>query len=155
MFDFLNSFMQYTVRDLLHGAKAMSKSVFGKKDEYQIKFNHEEDGLWYVDFPNWPFDHHNLLMVAGADKMCAFLSDDDVTTEVLVRPSNKRLNLEGYAELIQKDHSLTGGSTYEVRNLEGFNRDIWLCPVTLFVLGRYPKYMYVKKVSRTDRLEKE
>ena len=155
MFDFLNSFMQYTVRDLLHGAKAMSKSVFGKKDEYQIKFNHEEDGLWYVDFPNWPFDHHNLLMVAGADKMCAFLSDDDVTTEVLVRPSNKRLQLDGYAELIQKDHSLTGGSTYEVRNLEGFNRDIWLCPVTLFVLGRYPKYMYVKKVSRTDRLEKE
>ena len=147
MFDFLNSFMQYTVRDLLHGAKAMSKSVFGKKDEYQIKFNHEEDGLWYVDFPNWPFDHHNLLMVAGADKMCAFLSDDDVTTEVLVRPSNQRLHLEGYAELIQKDHSLTGGSTYEVRNLEGFNRDIWLCPVTLFVLGRYPKYMYVKKVS--------
>lgn len=139
--------MQYTVRDLLHGAKAMSKSVFGKKDEYQIKFNHEDDGLWYVDFPNWPFDHHNLLMVAGADKMCAFLSDDDVTTEVLVRPSNKRLNLEGYAELIQKDHSLTGGSIYEVRNLEGFNRDIWLCPVTLFVLGRYPKYMYVKKVS--------
>lgn len=139
--------MQYTVRDLLHGAKAMSKSVFGKKDEYQIKFNHEVDGLWYVDFPNWPFDHHNLLMVAGADKMCAFLSDDDVTTEVLVRPSNKRLNLEGYAELIQKDHSLTGGSTYEVRILEGFNRDIWLCPVTLFVLGRYPKYMYVKKVS--------
>ena len=147
--------MQYTIRDLLHGAKAMSKSVFGKKDEYRIKFNHEEDGLWYVDFPNWPFDHHNLLMVAGADKMCAFLSDDDVTTEVLVRPSNKRLQLDGYAELIQKDHSLTGGSTYEVRNLEGFNRDIWLCPVTLFVLGRYPKYMYVKKVSRTDRLEKE
>ena len=155
MFDLLNSFMQYTVRDLLHGAKAMSKSVFGKKDEYQIKFNHEDDGLWYVDFPNWPFDHHNLLMVAGADKMCAFLSDDDVTTEVLVRPSNKRLQLDDYAELIQKDHSLTGGSTYEVRNLEGFNRDIWLCPVTLFVLGRYPKYMYVKKVSRTDRLEKE
>ena len=147
--------MQYTIQDLLKGAKAMSRSVFGKKDEYQIKFNHEDDGLWYVDFPNWPFDHHNLLMVAGADKMCAFLSDDDVTTEVLVRPSNKRLNLEGYAELIQKDHSLTGGSTYEVRNLEGFNRDIWLCPVTLFVLGRYPKYMYVKKVSRTDRLEKE
>jgi hypothetical protein len=142
--------MQYTISDLLNGAKAMSKSVFGQRDEYQIKFNHEDDGLWYVDFPNWPFDHHNLLMVAGADKMCAFLSDDDVTTEVLVRPSSKRLHLEGYAELIQKDHSLTGGSTYEVRNLKGFKRDIWLCPVTLFVLGRYPKYMYVKKVSRRD-----
>ena len=137
--------MQYTISDLLHGARVMSRSVFGQKDEYTIKFNHEDDGLWYVDFPNWPFDHHNLLMVAGADKLCAFLSDDDVTSEILVRPSSKRLQLEGYAELIQKDHSLTGGSTYEVRNLEGFNRDIWLCPVTLFVLGRYPKYMYVKK----------
>ena len=123
----------------------MSRSVFGKRDEYQIKFNHEDNGLWYVDFPNWPFDHHNLLMVNGADEMCAFLSDDDITTEVLVRPSNKRLQLEGYAELVQKEHSLTGGSTYEVHNLEGFNRNIWLCPVTLFVLGRYPKYMYVKK----------
>ena len=143
--------MQYTISDLVHGAKVMSKSVFGHRDEYHIKFNHEADGLWYVDFPNWPFDHHNLLMVAGADKMCAFLSDDDVTTEVLVRPSKKRLELEGYAELVQKDHSLTGGSTYEVCNLEGFNRDIWLCPVTLFVLGRYPKYMYVKKVSREIR----
>ncbi len=142
--------MQYTISDLMNGAKAMSKSVFGKKHEYQIKFNHEADGLWYVDFPNWPFDHHNLLMVAGADKLCAFLSDNDVTTGVLVRPSKKKLELEGYAELVQKDHSLTGGSTYEVRNLEGFDRDIWLCPVTLFVLGHYPKYMYVKKVSSGD-----
>ena len=137
--------MQYTIQDLLKGAQAMSRSVFGRRDEYQIKFNHEDDGLWYVDFPNWPFDHHNLLMVSGADRLCAFLSDDDITTEVLVRPSNKRLQLEGYAELVQKEHSLTGGSTYEGRNLEGFSRDIWLCPVTLFVLGRYPKYMYVKK----------
>ena len=147
--------MQYTISDLMNGAKAMSKSVFGKKHEYQIKFNHEADGLWYVDFPNWPFDHHNLLMVAGADKLCAFLSDNDVTTEVLVRPSKKKLELEGYAELVQKDHSLTGGSTYEVRNLEGFDRDIWLCPVTLFVLGHYPKYMYVKKVPKKATSEKE
>ena len=120
--------MNYSIKDLVKGAKAMSKSVFGQKEEYRIKFNHEEDGLWYVDYPNWPFDHHN-----------------DRTTEVLVRPSNKKLELDGYAELVQKDHSLTGGSTYDVHNLEGFNRDIWLCPVTLFVLGKYPKYMYVKK----------
>lgn len=139
--------MNYTVSDLLSGAKVMSKSVFGKKEEYQLKFNHEEDGLWYVDFPNWPFDHHNLLMVAGADELCAFLSDDDKETNVFVRPSKEKLELDGYAELVQKEHSLTGGSVYEVRNLDGFNREIWLCPVTLFVLGKYPKYMYIKKVS--------
>ena len=137
--------MNYTVNNLMGGAQAMAKSVFGRKKEYHLKFNHEADGLWYVDFPNWPFDHHNLLMVAGADKLCAFLSEDDVTANVDVIPSNKRENHPGYACLVQGEHSLTGGSFYTVTALPGFERDIWLCPVTLFVLGRYPKYLYIKK----------
>lgn len=139
-----------TIKDLTVGAKKIAASVFGKKKEYQIKFNREEDGLWYVDFPDWPFDHHNLLMVAGADEMCEFLSDDNKFTYVSVIPSEKEENHPGYAKLIQKEHSLTGGSTYQVTNLEGFDRDIWLCPVTLFVLGKYPKYMYVKKISKQE-----
>ena len=137
--------MTYSFNDLKNGAKAMAKSVFGKKEEYIIKFNHEEDGLWYVDFPNWPFDHHNLLMVAGADELCAFLSDDNVSSYISVIPASKKEEHEGYAELTRINSSLTGGATYEVKNLPGFNRDIWLCPVTLFVLGEYPKYMYIKK----------
>ena len=137
--------MTYSFNDLKNGAKAMAKSVFGKKEEYIIKFNHEEDGLWYVDFPNWPFDHHNLLMVAGADKLCAFLSEDNVSSYISVIPASKKEEHEGYAELTRVNSSLTGGATYEVKNLPGFNRDIWLCPVTLFVLGEYPKYMYIKK----------
>ena len=137
--------MTYSFNDLKNGAKAMAKSVFGKKEEYIIKFNHEEDGLWYVDFPNWPFDHHNLLMVAGADELCAFLSDDNVSSYISVIPASKKEEHEGYAELTRINSSLTGGATYEVKNLPGFNRDMWLCPVTLFVLGEYPKYMYIKK----------
>lgn len=137
--------MSYKVSDLLRGAKVISKSVFGQRAEYELKFNHEDDGLWYVDFPGWPFEHGNLQMVAGADAMCAFLSDDDKHTHLKVVPSSKRLDKPGYACLVQGEHSLTGGSTYTVTNLPGFERDIWLCPVTLFVLGRYPKYIYVKK----------
>lgn len=140
--------MTYSFNDLKNGAKAMAKSVFGKKEEYIIKFNHEEDGLWYVDFPNWPFDHHNLLMVAGADELCAFLSEDNVSSYISVIPASKKEEHEGYAELTRINSSLTGGATYEVKNLPGFNRDIWLCPVTLFVLGEYPKYMYIKKAVR-------
>ncbi len=140
--------MNYTLKDLTSGATKIAKSVFGKKKEYQIQFNKEDDGLWYVDFPGWPFDHHNLLMVAGADKMCQFLSDDGKFTYVSVIPTSKEEDHPGYAKLIQKEHSLTGGSTYEVTGLDGFNRDIWLCPVTLFVLGQYPKYMYVKKINK-------
>lgn len=139
--------MTYSVNDLLHGAKVISKSVFGRRAEYHLQFNHEEDGCWYVDFPNWPFDHHNLMMVAGADQLCAFLSDDNRKTHVNVIPSNKPLDKPGYACLIQGQNSLTGGSYYQVTGLEGFERQIWLCPVTLFVLGRYPKYIYLKKAQ--------
>ncbi len=127
------------------GAQAMAKNAFGRKREYHLKFNKEDRGLWYVDFPNWPFDHHNLLMVAGADKLCEFLCDDDKHAYVDAIPANKPEHHPGYAQLVQGQHSLTGGSFYMVHGLPGFEREIWQCPVTLFVLGHYPKYMYIKK----------
>jgi len=113
-----------------------------------LSFNHEADGCWYVDLPNWPFAHHNLMMVAGADKLCAFLSDDDRVATVDVIPANKSEEHEGYCELVRQDWSLAGGATYTVNGLPGFERDIWLCPVTLFVLHRYPKRIYIKKTTR-------
>lgn len=138
--------MHYTLKDLTQGAKIMANRVFGKKKEYHLKFNHEEDGLWYIDYPNWPFDHHNLLMVEGADDLCAYLSDDNKYTKVSVIPSSKEEKHEGYFKLSQVSSGLTSGSTYEVQGLEGFTQNIWICPVTLFVLGEYPKYIYVKKL---------
>lgn len=138
--------MTYSFNDLLHGAQVMSQSVFGRRNEYNLQFNHEDDGCWYVDFPGWPFDHGNLMMVAGADDLCDYLSDDGKVARVTVVPSNKPLDLLDHACLIQGKHSLTGGSHYRVTRLPGFRMDeIWLCPVTLFVLGQYPKYLYIKK----------
>lgn len=133
------------MNDLLRGAQVMATSVFGRRSEYKLQFNHEDDGKWYVDFPGWPFDHHNLMMVAGADKLCDFLSEDGKFAYIDVIPANREEDHPGYAKLVQQEHSLAGGSTYLVTGLEGFERDIWLCPVTLFVLGRYPKYLYIRK----------
>lgn len=116
-----------------------------RKHVYHLQFDHELDKKWYYHFPSWPFAHHNLMMVGGADKLCAFLSDDNVTCRVEVIPSKKRLALNGYAELIQTGSHLTRGAFYKVEKLEGFSRDIWICPVTLTVLGRYPLFIYVKK----------
>ena len=31
------------------------RSVLNRKREYQLRFNKEKDGCWYVDFPHWPF----------------------------------------------------------------------------------------------------
>ena len=133
------------MKNLTKAASLIQKSVFGKKSEYALLFNHEADGCWYIDFPGWPFDHHNLMMVAGADDLCAHLSDDGLETRVSVRPTSKREKHDGYAELRRLDHSLTGGAHYEVRGIDGFKKKIWLCPVTLFVLGKYPAYIYLKK----------
>ena len=140
--------MDYSMNDLLHGAQVMASSVFSRRREYILKFNHEEDGCWYVDFPGWPFDHHNLMMVAGADRLCDFLSDDGKTACVEVVPEqfeSEELLAAGYSFLFRVTSSLTGGATYIVEELPGFRRSIWLCPVTLFVLGRYPRYIYIKK----------
>ena len=145
----------YNLENLLKGAQDMAKSVFGKKEEYVISFTKEDDGLWYVDYPNWPFDHHNLLMVDGADKLCELLSYDGKHTKVSVIPSNEFKVLQSHDlnerfALLRQENSLTGGATYQVQ-LAPFKYDggpwIWLCPVTLFVLGEYPKYMYVKKLE--------
>ena len=92
-------------------------------------------------------------MVEGADKMCELLSEDGKRTKICVIPAKKQEEHEGYFELKRTESSLAGGSTYKVDLVEfkeRFHRDtLWLCPVTLFVLGNYPKYMYVKKATDT------
>ena len=73
--------------------------TFGNMNVYELQFNHENDGRWYIDFPGWPFSHHNLMMVAGADELCAVMSDDDKVAKVNVIPTKKEEKHEGYAHL--------------------------------------------------------
>ena len=42
---------------------------------FHLKFNKEADGDWYIDFPGYPFAHHNLMMVAGANQLCAYVAE--------------------------------------------------------------------------------
>lgn len=148
--------MNYSVNDLLNGAQVMASSVFGRKREYNLQFNHEEDGCWYVDFPGWPFDHHNLMMVSGADKLCDLLSYDGKHTKVKVSipKDGKRKICQSHDineefELRRSGYGLTEGATYQV-NLNQFKKYggfLWLCPVTLFVLGKYPECMYITRLQ--------
>jgi hypothetical protein len=145
--------MDYTLADLTK-AISMVKNV-EKKEEYIISFTKEDDGFWYVDYPNWPFDHSHLQMVRGADKLCELLSYDGKHTKVSVIPSNEFKVLQSHDlnerfALIKTESSLTEGATYQVQ-INQFKRlgaFIWLCPVTLFVLGEYPEYLYVKTMMK-------
>ena len=105
----------YTIKEICSGGSMMVRSVLGRKREYCIQFNKEKNGCWYVDFPHWPFSHDNLAMVSGADKMLELLSNGNLFVKVSVIPANKQEEHKGYIELEQTEHSLFGGSTYQVK----------------------------------------
>lgn len=153
--DILDAIRFYSVRELLGWAKMLVKSVLGMKREYTLSFEQDPDSRWYVIFPGWPLERAHLEMVAGADDMLNLLDKQEqkhlVTVSVI--PSSKQRQLEGYIQLTCVKSSLSGGGFYTVQGLEGWGtpgakreKQLWLCPVTLCVLGRYPKYIYVKTV---------
>ena len=117
-----------------------------KEQVYRLAFVKEDDGVWYIDLPNWEGAHANLAMVAGSDLLLDHLCKANNRVEVEVVKSDKPLDymIDSF-RCEQIDMSLLGGSTYNVYGVEGFDRTIWICPVTLFVLGEYPKYIYIRQ----------
>ncbi len=109
-----------------------------------------EDKLWYIDIP-WPGDRYNLAMVAGSNHLLAFLDNKkENRVRVMARETkahDDKLMDEGYFELEKQFSRLLGGATYKVNGLDGFTREIWICPVTLAVVGHYPQFIYVKQME--------
>jgi hypothetical protein len=114
------------------------------RSKHDLAFHREDDGVWYVDFPDWPFAHHNLAMVGGADKLCSYLADGKQTIRVAVVASQHPISLSGYSLLTKTYSNLFYGADYDATGFENLHRSVWIYPVTLFVLGRYPKDIYVK-----------
>ena len=129
-----------------------AKGVCGlRRKVYDLQFVFvPEDNLWYIDMP-WPGDRYNLAMVAGSNHLLTFLdTKKENRVRVFVHPSKKQHtgnDVEGYFELDKQFSRLLGGATYKVNGLEGFTREIWICPVTLCVLGHYPQFIYIKQIA--------
>lgn len=83
-------------------------------------------------------------MAGGGDKQCNYLADVKQTVRVEVIANKVSLPLLGYGLLTKTYSNLFYGANYDATDCEDFQRSIWICPITLFVLGRYPKYIYVK-----------
>jgi len=117
------------------------------KGEYTLTFFQDSDERWYIDMP-WDGNHGNLEMVAGADDLLSYLDKEKqhrITIHVI--PSEEQMSVDDHTELRQLDKSLTGGSHYDATSFDGFRmKKSWICPVTLCVLGRYPKYLHIKKM---------
>ena len=83
------------------------------RSKHDLSFYHEDDGIWYVDFPDWPFAHHNFAMVDGADKLCSYLADGKHTVRVEVIASKALLTLSGYGLLTKTYSNLFYGADYD------------------------------------------
>lgn len=128
------------ILDTLKTVWRFAKGILGpKKREYILSFKKESDNLWYIDIP-WDWEHGNLQMVGGADKLLAYLDPEEVTISCMLSDPND----SNYFKLTRKNWGWTKGAFYSVEGLKNFNRDIWICPVTLCVLGKYPKDIYIK-----------
>ena len=105
-------------------------------------------GNWYCDIKGWPEKFFpNSLMVADASRLIQYMSDDKDYVTFDVVPSKKERQEEGFIKLLLYKSSLTGGGYYSTQIGDVKLNHVWLCPVTLFVLGRYPQYIYFKRVE--------
>lgn len=138
------------------------KAMTSPPMEYDVSFHREEDGVWYIDFPEWPGRKSDLAMVAGADKMLDAIGHGQPKVHTIIRKSNDPMPDpmldEGWIELSLQRSSIQGGGTYLTRGIPDFvfrspwggilqPRTVWLCPVALFVFGDYPKYLYGKVIE--------
>ena len=127
---------------------------------FHLKFNKATDGEWYIDFPGYPFNHHNLMMVAGANMLCEYVAEKEGHADCAIVDVTTDENLiDGKTADITMTRIKKGyGATYKNILDDGLPpfikrngqllliSEAWICPVTLLVLGRYPKQinLYIK-----------
>jgi hypothetical protein len=133
-------------------------NVLIHRKHYKLQFDAEDMGAfrrWYYHFPLWGFSHDNLEMVSGAELMCEkYITIGTKTTVVDIIASRKDLgDIPSYDHFKATD-DLKGKPLFDRitlgRNYRGEKGDFWICPVTLFVLGRYPKHLYIKKLEKYE-----
>ena len=151
---------------IIYTILVLIKNVLIRKTKYKLSFFSEYDNTlhktrWYYDFKHWGFNKENLEMVSGADALCTkyAFGNNYLTVEILT--SKKLIENEktiDYDMYVGEDFSnlsfsdkLFYGRNYTNVTINEHNQHViktmWICPVTLFVLGRYPNYIYIKKIK--------
>ena len=103
---------------------------------------------WYCEVPGFPkplFEH--TMMVGGAAKLLEYYSRGDEHIEVVFKVADDE-EAQHYCgmQLTLSESSLTGGAFYK-GSIDG---EVWLCPVTLFLLGRYPKNILIYRIHKNN-----
>ncbi len=104
-----------------------------------IRFYKTTSEKWYADLPEWKGSLDELEMVCGADTMLDILSFGE--NEVWISMSTKPF-LRHTATLKYVNKEADGANYVYLSNFNEIN--VWLCSVTEFVFGDFPKIIYLK-----------
>jgi hypothetical protein len=105
-----------------------------------FKFYKEKDGRWYVDLPEWPGEKEELEMVAGADKMLDYLSNNSESISLFI--SKDAIKDSDVLNLMQICKG--GGALYSFNSEK--DNPLWLCDVMKFVFNEFPEKLYLKTI---------
>ena len=87
-------------------------------------------------------------MIAGADDLLDMIAKG--RDEVYLHFSEDEI--EGGDVLYFKKKSWINGATYKLKKYDGRNQSmkVWLCDVTLYVLGKFPRRIYFAEVNYNE-----
>ena len=108
----------------------------------EFKF-YKDEGGWFVDLPEWEGTKADLAMVSGADTMLDIISQGENDIKVLL--STEEFDGSNRLEFLRESPEVGEGSWYLMKSYKGIEYDLelWLCDVTIFVFGNFPKNIYV------------
>lgn len=111
----------------------------------RLKFYKEIDSRWYVDLPEWIGSKADLEMVAGADTMLEYMAEGE--DHVWLTLSETEFENSDKLDFVRLATEWNNGAFYKLEKYRGIdlNIEIWLCDVTLFVLGSFPNVIYISK----------
>lgn len=94
-------------------------------------------GAWFYWAPEYDGPYEDLQMIGGADLLLYSLDNKFVRLQIVDKATAKIV--------LSKKEDSEFGATYLCRS-KNYNGDVYLCPVTLSVLGEYPPTIYLREV---------
>lgn len=113
----------------------------------EFRFYKEETHRWYVDLPEWEGPKSALEMVDGADTMLEYMAEG--LGEVRAILSTIKVDNAYHLHFLRETPEIGEGAQYHLDEYIGLtiNLRVWLCDVTKFVFGDFPKDIWIVPIN--------
>ena len=96
----------FLIKSSIRFVYVLVSSFLWFRHTYHFPLTKEDGGEWYIDFPNRPFAHDNLMMTVGADKLRETLLHKTNHTKVKMITNNHEIASVEYSGAIRRDRVL-------------------------------------------------